>query len=107
MAKRKKNHRTTKNTMAKPPISKLRVIGVECNGYFELVTDFKTQEEFNALFHEWFDHPATNRWCAETLIGYIKSKRPNRICVLQEDFDRITKGKMIPATKEEWEAENN
>lgn len=106
MAKKRK-HMTTKNTMPKPPISKLRVIAVECNGYFELVTDFKTQEEFDKLFTEWFDHPDTNRWCAESLILFIKMKQPNRICVLQADFDRITKGKFIQATKEEWEAENN
>lgn len=107
MRKKKRKHFTTKNTMPKPPISKLRVIGVECNGYFELVTDFKTQEEFDKLFMEWFDHPETKMWCAESLIAYIKMKQPKCICVLQEDFEAITKGKFIPATKEEYEAENN
>jgi hypothetical protein len=104
---KKRKHKTTKNTIPKPPITRLRVIGVECNGYSELVTDFPTQEEFDKIFMEWFDHPATTMWCAESLIAYIKRKQPKRICLLKEDFDAITKGKFIPATKEEWEAENN
>jgi hypothetical protein len=109
MSKRKrKKHFTTKNTPPKPMVTRLRVIGVECNGRFDLVTDFHTQEEFDKLFFEWFDHPETKMWCAESLIAYIKNKQPKRICMLQEDYDRITRGKdIIPATKEEWEEENN
>ena len=106
MAKRKK-HRTTKNTVAKPPVTRLRIIGVECNGRFDLVTDFHTQKEFDELFYEWFDHPDTKMWCAESLIAYIKVKQPKRICLLQEDYDLFMKDKVIPATKEEWERENN
>ena len=106
--RRKKNHSTTKNTVPKPAVTRLRVIGVECNGRFDLVTDFRTQEEFDKIFMEWFDHPDTFMWCAESLIEYIKRKQPKRICLLQEDYDRLTKGKgVIPATKEEWERENN
>lgn len=105
---KKRKHTTTKNTVHKSPIKKLRVIGVECNGYFELVTDYSTQKEFDEIFTEWFDNPATFMWNAESLIGYIKLKQPKRICLLQKDYDRLIKGKaVIPATKEEWEAENN
>lgn len=104
---KKRKHTTTKNTIQKPPVTKLMVIGVECNGYFELVTNFSNQKEFDKIFREWFDHPKTIMWCAESLIAYIKMKQPNRICLLQEDYEAITKGKFIPATKEEYEAENN
>jgi hypothetical protein len=106
--RRKKNHRTTKNTFAKPPVTRLRVIRVECNGQFDLVTDFHTQKEFDEIFDEWFNHPHTRMWCAETLIDYVKSKQPNRICLLQEDYDLLIKGKgVIEATQEEWESEQN
>lgn len=105
---KKKKHRTTKNTVAKPPVTRLRVIRVECNGRFDLVTDFHTQEEFDRLFFEWFNSPETKMWHAPTLIAYIKAKQPNRICMLQEDYDLLTKGKgVIHATKKEWEQENN
>lgn len=106
--KRKRNHTTTKNTVPKNPVTRLRVIGVECNGVFNLVTDFQTQEEFDKLFMEWLDHPKTIMWCAESLIAYIKEKQPKRICLLEEDYHQIIKGKrVVDATKEEWESENN
>ncbi|WP_315823027.1 hypothetical protein [Paraflavitalea speifideaquila] len=104
---KKRKHTTTKNTMAKPPVTKLMILSVECNGRFDLVTDFPTEEAFDKIFREWYDHPDTKMWCAESLIMYIKAKQPKRICLLREDYDKITKGKVIPATKEEWEAENN
>lgn len=105
---KKKNHTTIKNTIAKPPVTRLLVIGVQCNGRFDLVTDFFTQKEFDKIFDEWFNHPDTFMWCAESLIAYVKSKQPKRICLLQEDYDKIVKGKgVIAATKEEWENENN
>lgn len=105
---KKRKHRTTKNTIQKSPVTRLRVIGVECNGRFDLVTDFHTQKAFDDLFHEWFDHPDTRMWCAESLIAFVKAKQPKRICLLQEDYDEFIKGKgVISATKEEWESENN
>lgn len=108
MSKRKKSHRTTKNTVQKSPVLRFRVIRVEMsNGSFNLVTNYKTQEEFNKILMEWYDSPLTKVWNKYTLIDYIKEKEPNRICLLEEDFNRVTKDKMIPATKEEYEAENN
>lgn len=103
-----KKHRTTKNTFKRPPVTRLMVIGVVCNGRFDLVTNFHTLKEFDDIFQEWFDHPETFMWCAESLIAYIKLKQPKRICLLQEDYDKMVKGKVIiPATKKEWESENN
>lgn len=93
--------------MPKPPVTRLMVIGVECNGTFDLVTDFKTQNDFDTIFKEWFDHPDTKMWCAESLISYIKRKNPRRICVLKEEYEAIVKDSFTPATKEEYEAENN
>lgn len=110
MSKRKRTHKTTKNTVAKPPVTRLCVIEGDCNGHFKVVTDFTTaqeQAEFDRLFREWFDHPQTRIWNIESFILYFKSKHPKRVCVLEEDYNAITKGKVIPATKEEWETENN
>jgi hypothetical protein len=107
MTKRKRTHKTTKNTMAKPPVSKLLEFSTDCNGPFTIVTDIVKEGKFEKLYKEWYDHPATTMWCAESFIMYVKRIHPNCICVLKEDFKAITKGKFIPATKEEYEAENN
>ena len=43
-----------------------------------------------------------------SLAAYIKNKFPNKLCLLKEDYLEAIKGKgVIPATKEEYEAENN
>lgn len=83
------------------------VIRGDVNGPFELVTDLVSETIFDKLYHEWFDHPSTKIWCVESLIMYIKDKHPDCICLLKKDYDSLTKGKVIEATKEEWEAENN
>lgn len=109
MAKKRK-HFTTKNTVAKPPVTRHSVIEGDCNGPFKIVTDFTTPKElaeFDRIYLEWFDHPTTRMWCIESFIVWFKNKYSNRICVLYEDYERITKGKVIPATKEEYESENN
>lgn len=108
--KKRKKHRTTKNTVAKPPVTRLAVIEGDCNGPFKIVTDFcsqKEQAEFDRLYLEWFDHPETKVWCIEAFIYYFKAKHPDRMCVLHDDFKQITKGKMTKATRAEWEAEQN
>jgi len=100
-------HKTTKNTLTKPRVTRLSEITLDVNGEFTLVTEI-SGKEFHKLYHEWFYHPSTKMWCAESLIIYIKIKHPNSICLLKEDFLEITKGKGVTsATKEEWEAENN
>lgn len=107
---KKRKHRTTKNTVPKPPVTRLLEIEGDCNGHFKIVTDFTTpkeQKHFHDLYMEWFDHPSTKMWCIEAFIIFFKERYPDRICVLYSDFKEITKGKSIPATKEEWEAENN
>ena len=107
MSKKRKNT-TTKNTMPKPPVTKLAEYTLDINGVFTLVTDITDERIFDKLHREWFDHPATFMWCGRSLAAYIKEKRPNGICLLKEDYERMIKGKgVIPATKEEYEAENN
>ncbi|WP_018629212.1 hypothetical protein [Niabella aurantiaca] len=105
--KRKRSHTTTKNTVAKPPVTRLAEYTMDVNGVFTLVTDITDPKVFDRLYREWFDHPATFMWCGESLAGYIKYKMPNNFCVMKEEYEAITKGKVIHATREEWEAENN
>lgn len=107
---KKRKHTTTKNTVTKPPVIRHCIIEGECNGHFKIVTDFTTPEElikFDKIYHEWFDHPLTKMWCIESFIVFFKMRYPNRICVLYEDYEAITKGHVTHATKEEYEAENN
>jgi len=104
---KKRKHKTTKNTMPKPPVTRLAEYTLDVNGVFTLVSDITDEKLFDKLYREWFDHPSTFMWCAESLIMYIKSKYSKSICLLKEDYEKLTKGKVIHATKEEWEAENN
>ena len=106
----KKKHRTTKNTVKKPPVTRLCVIEGDCNGPFKIVTDFtseKERAEFDKIYLEWFHSPDTKIWVIESFITYFKLRFPQRICLKYSDYESITKGKVIPATKEEWESENN
>jgi len=108
--KKKRKHKTTRNIIAKPPVTRLAVIEGDCNGKFKIVTDFCTQDDlqkFDEVYREWFDHPNTRMWCIESFIAYCNEKYPKRICLSYNDYIHITKGKSVPATKEEWEAENN
>jgi len=109
MSKRKRKHKTTKNTMPKNPVSRFAEYTLDVNGVFTLVTDITDEKVFDKLYRQWFDDPATFMWCGESLAAYIKEKRPNNFCLLKEDFKKIVaeSGGSIPATKEEWEAENN
>jgi hypothetical protein len=108
--KRKRKHQTTKNTVPKAPVMRHCVIEGDCNGPFKIVNDYcspKEQEEFDRLYREWFDSPSTFMWCIESFIIWFKERHPKRLCMLYSDYERLTKGKIIPATKEEWESENN
>lgn len=104
---KKRPHRTTKNTVPKRPVTKLNEYTMDINGAFSLVTDI-SPTHFDKLHLEWFHHPATTRWCGESLAAYINLKCPKNICLLKEDYEAKIAGKgVIPATKEEYEAENN
>ena len=107
MSGKKRKHFTTKNTIPRPPVKRLLEFSSDCNGPFTIVTDITKEGVFENLYKEWFDHPSTFMWCAESFILYVKNKFPNCICLLKEDYNAITKGFSTPATKEEWEGENN
>jgi hypothetical protein len=107
MAK-KRTHKTTKNTAPRPPVTKLAEYTLDVNGVFTIITDIVDEKVFDKLYREWFDHPTTKMWCGSSLVEYIKRKSPKNICLLREDFLKTIEGKVvIPATKEEFEAENN
>lgn len=104
---KKRKHTTTKNTMPKPPVTRLAEYTLNVNGKFTLVTNI-SETVFDMLYKKWFDDPETVQWCGESLAAYLKEKLPNNICLLKEDYEKIIKGKgVIDATKEEYEAENN
>lgn len=105
MSKRK--HKTTKNTMPKPPVTRLAEYTLDVNGVFTLVTDITDTKVFDKIYRQWFDDPKTFRWCGESLAAYIKDKLPNSVCLLKEDFKKIVGNNFTPATKEDWLAENN
>ena len=108
MSKKKKKHLTTKNTNPKPPVTRLAEYTLDVNGVFTIVTDLTDEKAFDKVYREWFDHPSTIMWCGEALVHYINSKFPDKICMLKEDYQNLVKKhKVTPATKEEWEAENN
>lgn len=91
----------------KPPVTRLAEYTLDVNGVFTLVTDITDEKIFDKLYREWFDNPLTFMWCGESLCLYIRQKRPNNFCLLKEDYLKIVEGKVIRATKEEWERENN
>ena len=93
--------------MPKPPVTRMAEYTLDVNGVFTLVTDITDEKTFDKLYRQWFDDPATFRWCGESLAVYIKEKRPNNFCLLKEDYQKIVKDKVIPATIKEWESENN
>lgn len=108
MSRKKRKHTTTKNTRPKPPVTRLAEYTLDVNGRFTIVTDITDTKVFDKVYREWFDHPATFMWCGESLVSYIKCNFPDKICMLKEEFEILSKKHgVITATKEEWEAENN
>ncbi len=96
----------------KPKNRVTRLNKIECrltNGVtFTIVNDFDmdaTPNLFDAAYQSWIAR--TDKFTANSFVKYVKAKEPNRIFLKLEDFEKITKGKMVAATKEEWEQENN
>jgi hypothetical protein len=100
--KKRRKHTTTKNTIAKPPVHRMNNFQVDINGQVSIVTDI-SEEVFARLYREWFDHPATFIWNGASLCGYLQANQPGKFCMLKAVYDKL----VIPATKEELEAENN
>ncbi len=77
---------------------------------FTIVHNFKNMtgniNSFDAAFQSWLVR--TKVYTADSFVDYVKSKdEPDRIFMTFEDFENKTKGKSEPATKEDFEAENN
>jgi hypothetical protein len=87
------------------PVTRLTVAHVELsNGTkFSLVHDLD-QAIWARLLDRWKRKAST--LTQASLIFWVKDRRPHCICVSKKDFDEITAGKSVPATKEEYEAEN-
>jgi hypothetical protein len=91
-----------------PPVTRLAEYTIDVNGVFTLVTDITDDKVFDKAYREWFDSPLTKMWCGESLAEYIQQKFPKNFCLLKEDYlKKIKDINVIPATKEEWESENN
>lgn len=63
------------------------------------------EETFNTLFDRWYNMPLPFE--EDSLILFVKIHYPDCICVKKSDYDKITKGKVERATKEEYEAQNH
>lgn len=81
------------------PVENVAKITLDVNGVFTIITDITDKEKFNDLYNEWYDNPDTTAWCARTLMDYIKKKCPGNMCVLKEDYDRITEFNYAPHWK--------
>lgn len=88
------------------PITKLAVFKVQFDSgmKFEIFHNL-TEKEIGDLFDWWVGLPIP--FSEDKFIFFVKYQHPGCICVSKADYDKITKGKAIPATKEEYEVENN
>jgi len=64
-----------------------------------------TPKSFKTYFEKWFHSPFTTQWTERSLISYVKRKNPNCIFLSEADYNRITEGKKVSATKEEYDAQ--
>lgn len=49
----------------------------------------------------------SNKPTVWALIEYVKKRRPYCICVTKAQYDIVTAGLAVPASKEEWDAQQN
>lgn len=87
------------------PVTKLTISTVQLSTglEFKLVHDL-AETTWAALFNRWLRK--AKQHTARSLIEFIKNRKPHCICVTKAQYDEITAGKSVAATKEEWEAEN-
>ena len=89
-----------------PPVTRLILcrLNLPDGTFFEVITDLDISQ-WDSLSNKWLRK--AKRLTQESIIVYVKERKPFCICVSKEDYDSITAGKVIPATKEDWEKENN
>jgi hypothetical protein len=90
----------------KNPITKLAVWGIKFEGGIEFhIVHNLPEKTFDTLFDRWYNMPLPFE--EDSLILFVKIHYPDCICVKKSDYDKITKGKVERATKEEYEAQNH
>lgn len=91
--------------MDQNPVTRLSVATVSLNTVlsFILVHDLPEQT-WAGLFNRWMKKAKLHT--PGSLISWIKIRKPHCICVAKAQFDKLTAGKSVPATRQEWEAEN-
>ncbi len=93
------------NGILKNPVTRLVVVTIELtNGTSFQIVHNLSEAKGDALIAKWMRK--TKRPTALNLIHYIRD-RADCICVTKEQYDEVTAGKVVHATKEEYEAENN
>ena len=91
--------------LTKNPITRLVVVTIQLTNGTEFSIVHNLPEAMgDALIAKW--KRKTRRPTAMSLVQFIK-ERKLCICVTKEQYDEVTKGKVVHATKEEYEAENN
>ena len=71
---------------------------------FQLVHDLD-DATWVSLYNRWLRK--AKRLDSYSLRCWIKDRKPTCICVTKAEYEQITAGKAVAATKEEYEAENN
>ena len=91
--------------MAQNPITRLCISTVSLNTglSFKIVHDLDG-DVWESQMHRWMRKSKLHT--PGSLIDWIKARKPHCICVTKAQYDEITAGNCIAATKEEWEAEN-
>lgn len=69
---------------------------------FTILCDLSPQT-FNARCAKW--QRTTKRHTAQSLIAFIKARHEHCICVTQAQYDAVTRGNIVHATKAEYDAQ--
>lgn len=105
--KRKRNHRTTKNTVTRPPVTRMMEYSGDCNGPYTILTDHPISFEFQQIYETWFESPDTRIWNIHSFIEWFKDNYPKYMIMLKSDYDKmLSDGIVESATEQEWEEEN-
>lgn len=86
------------------PVTRFTIVTVQTSVTFPFQIVHDLDESFwSTQFDRWLEKAKNHN--SDSLILWMKKKKPHCICVTKKDFDEITAGHSAPATKEEWEAE--
>lgn len=92
--------------MKKNPVTKIAVANVDLsNGIAFKIYHQLTEAEFGWCMDKWTR--VARRYTADDFCAFVKQFHPKDMCVTEEVYERLTKGKVEDATEEEYLAENN